>query len=85
MSRTVTGKYYASLLVEDGMAALVPIQSVDTVLGIDMGLTHLLIDSSGNKTANPRFLNRSQANVRRKQKALSRCNKGSRGRAKARL
>jgi len=85
LSRTATGKYYASLLVEDGTAALVPIQSVDTVLGIDMGLTHLVIDSSGNKTANPRFLNRSQANVRRKQKALSRCQRGSRGRAKARL
>lgn len=50
-----------------------------------MGLTHLAIDSEGNKTANPRFLKRAQSNLRRKQKDLSRCQKGSKGRAQARL
>ncbi|SEI42045.1 putative transposase [Allopseudospirillum japonicum] len=85
LSRTATGKYYASLLVEDNVAAPTPVQSVDTVLGVDMGLTHLAIDSNGNKTANPRFLRRAAANLRHKQKALSRCQKGSKGRAKARL
>ncbi|WP_455380945.1 RNA-guided endonuclease InsQ/TnpB family protein [Acidihalobacter prosperus] len=85
LSRTVTGKYYASLLFEDGVEAPATLQTVDTVMGVDMGLTHLAIDSEGNKTANPRFLKRAQANLRRKQKALSRCQKGSKGRAKARL
>lgn len=85
LSRTVTGKYYASLLVEDGMEAPAPLHTIDTVLGIDMGLTHLAIDSEGNKTDNPRFLKRAQSNLRRKQKALSRCQKGSKGRAQARL
>src|SRR5690606_34300326 len=85
LSRTVTGKYYASLLIEDGVEAAAPVQTIDTVLGVDMGLTHLAIDSNGNKTANPRFLQRAQANLRRKQKALSRCQRGSNGRAQARL
>ena len=85
LSRTVTGKYYASLLIEDGVETPSSLQEVDTVLGVDMGLTHLAIDSEGNKTANPRFLKRAQSNLRRKQKALSRCQKGSKGRAKARL
>ncbi|MCW8828378.1 MAG: transposase [Gammaproteobacteria bacterium] len=85
LTRTVTGKYYASLLVEDGVEAPPPLQSVDSVLGVDMGLTHLAIDSNGHKTANPRFLKRAQTTLRRKQKALSRCQKGSKGRAKARL
>jgi len=85
LSRTVTGKYYASLLIEDGVEAPVPMRTVDTVLGVDMGLTHLAIDSEGNKIANPRFLKRAATNLRRKQKALSRCQKGSKGRAKARL
>lgn len=85
LSRTVAGKYYASLLFEDGVEAPSPLQTVDTVLGVDMGLTHLLIDSEGNKIANPRFLKRAAANLRRKQKALSRCQKGSKGRAQARL
>lgn len=85
LSRTVTGKYYASLLIEDGVEAPVPMRTVDTVLGVDMGLTHLAIDSEGNKIANPRLLKRAATNLRRKQKALSRCQKGSKGRAKARL
>lgn len=83
--RTVTGKYYASLLIEDGAAAPTALQTVDSVLGVDMGLTHLAIDSEGNKVANPRFLKRAQANLRRKQKALSRCQKGSKGGTQARL
>ena len=50
-----------------------------------MGLTHLVIDSGNKKTPNLRFLKKACANLRRKQKALSRCKKGSKGRAKARL
>lgn len=87
LSRTVMGEYYASLLHEDGAEAPAPIQSLDesAVLALDMGLTHLVIDSGGKKTPNPRFLKKASANLRRKQKALSRCKKGSKGRAKARL
>lgn len=85
LTRTTTGKYYASVLVEDGVEAPAPLQTADTVLGVDMGLTHLAIDSTGRKVANPRFLKRARANLRRKQKALSRCQKGSKGRAKARI
>lgn len=87
LSRTTTGKYYASVLVDDGLDA--PKQSAhlqaDKVTGLDMGLTHLLITSQGHKVDNPRFLNRAADNLRRKQKALSRAAKGSAGRAKARL
>ena len=85
LTRTTTGKYFAALLVDDGVEAPTPLQTVDTVLGVDMGLTHLAIDSTGRKVANPRFLKRARANLRRKQKALSRCQKGSKRRAKARL
>jgi putative transposase len=40
LSRTVTGKYYASLLVDDGLEALTALQAVDSVLCVDMGLAH---------------------------------------------
>jgi len=87
LTRTVTGKHYASLLYETEQAAPAPLKAVDAakVVGLDMGLSHLAIDSRGRKTANPRFLRQAAANLRRKQKALSRCQKGSRRRAKARL
>jgi putative transposase len=85
LSRTPTGKYYASILTDDGTIAQAPVQALERVIGVDMGLTDLCITSDGVKTPNPRFLKRAAANLRRKQKALSRCQKGSRGRAKARL
>ncbi|MBT2774356.1 transposase [Halomonas sp. ISL-60] len=50
-----------------------------------MGLTPLTIDSNGYKVANPRFLTCARANLRHTQKALSRRQKGSFSRAKARL
>lgn len=87
LTRTVTGTHYASLLVETGEAFPAPLTALysDAVTGLDAGLTHLLVDSRGRKTANPRFLSRAEKNLKRKQKALSRCQKGSAGRAKARL
>ncbi|ERS86113.1 RNA-guided endonuclease InsQ/TnpB family protein [Halomonas sp. PBN3] len=87
LTRTVTGKHYASLLFDIEQAAPEPIQSVEgsKVIGLDVGLSHLTIDSNGRKTANPRFLKQAQQNLKRKQQALSRTKKGSANRAKARL
>jgi putative transposase len=87
LSRSVTGKHYASLLYETERQALTPITSVSAakIVGLDMGISHLAIDSNGCKTDNPRFIKRAQKNLKRKQQALSRKQKGSANRAKARL
>lgn len=87
ISRVSSGKYYASVLVEDGVALPEKQKYIceNEIIGIDLGLSHILISSDGNKYDNPRFLKRSLANLRRKQKALSRKKKGSKNRAKARL
>ncbi|MFW9608585.1 MAG: RNA-guided endonuclease TnpB family protein [Aquaspirillum sp.] len=83
--RNACGNYYASILVDDGVALPEPVQSIDTVIGVDLGLSHFAIRSDGVKIANPRFVKRAQVNLRRKQRQLSRKQKGSRNRAKARL
>ncbi|SDO08911.1 putative transposase [Halomonas shengliensis] len=87
LTRTVTGEYYASLLYETGHAAPALLKDVEgaKVVGLDMGLSHLAIDSNGRKIANPRFFKQAQRNLKRKQQALSRKQKGSANRAKARL
>ena len=87
LSRSVTGKHYASLLYETKDQIVAPITSLHAakVIGLDMGISHLAIDSNGRKTANPRFIKRVQKNLKRKQQALSRKQKGSANRAKARL
>ena len=87
LSRTASGKHYASVLAESDQleSKLVTDLQARKVVGVDAGLTDLAITSNGLKTGNQRFLKNAQKNLKRKQKALSRCKKGSKGRAKARL
>lgn len=85
VSRSKTGKFYASILADDGLEAPSPINTVEAVAGIDLGLSHFAILSSGKKEANPRLIKRAENNLRRKQRQLSRKTKGSANRAKARL
>jgi putative transposase len=87
LSRTTTGKYFASILVDDGESAPAPISDIAEaqVVGIDLGLKHYYTDSNAVKVANPRFLANALKNLRVKQKTLSRAAEGSAGRKKARL
>ncbi|QOQ68132.1 RNA-guided endonuclease InsQ/TnpB family protein [Photobacterium damselae] len=85
LSLSKTGKFYASILVDDGIDAPALINTVSKVTGIDLGLSHFAIESNGRKTANPRYLKRAEKNLKRKQCQLSRKKKGSANRAKARL
>ncbi len=85
ITRSATGKYYASILCDDGLEAPVKPTLISTVTGLDMGLEHYAIRSDGAKIANPRHLINARRNLRRKQKALSRKQKGSANRKKARI
>ena len=85
ISRTKTGKYFASILTNEVVAEKSPVKSIDTIIGLDMGLTHIAIKSDGTKEDNPRFLLKASKNLRRKQKSLSRKQKGSNNRNKARI
>ncbi len=83
-SRNPDGKYFVSVLVDNGKAnpELVP---VTKTIGIDVGLTHLAIASDGSKFDRPRYSIKRQRNLKRKQQKLSRKKKGSQNRNKARL
>jgi putative transposase len=54
-------------------------------VGIDLGLTSFLVTSDGEQVAPPRFAGRNQAKLRRNQRALSRCQRGSKRRRKVRM
>jgi putative transposase len=76
------GKYYASILVDDGKS--IPIASTDgKAIGIDLGLTHFCITSDGSKFGNPRHTKKHSRNLKKKQQSLARKQKGSSTRAKA--
>lgn len=84
ISRTTTGKYFASVLTENGIEA--PKASFEgKILGVDVGLTHIAITSDGSKFDNPKHVAKAEKNLRRKQKKLSRKVKGSSTRNKARF
>jgi len=78
------GRYWASILADDGMP-LPPPSADGSAVGVDVGITHFATLSTGRKIANPRHLRRAEANLKRKQKKLSRKKKGSNSRNKARL
>ena len=78
-----TGKYYASLLFDDGLPEL-EISSEGKAVGLEVGLTHFAIISDGSKFDNPKPLKDREKNLKRKQHSLSRKEKGSKRRGKAR-
>ena len=86
LSADATGAHYAAVLYEDGKPETEQITKIyeDEIEGIDVGITYLVIESNGKKTANPKHIKRAQKNLRRKAKKLSRTTKGSRRREKAR-
>jgi putative transposase len=78
------GRYYASILID--MREQEPeAQEPDNILGIDLGITDVIVTSTGNAVAAPKFFKASKARLRVASKALSRCQKGSKRRAKTRL
>ena len=85
IKRNPSGHYFASVLVEDeiNFPMASPIIAEQT-LGLDVGLTHVLIDSEGNKTNNPRFLKNSLYRLNIEQKKFARHKKGSANRSKQR-
>ena len=86
VSMTPSGRYFASVLVDTAIQELpvTPIQN-DTALGIDLGIKSLVVCSDGRTFANPKNLQRSLGRLRLLQKRLSRKQKGSANRNKARI
>ncbi|OXM14265.1 IS200/IS605 family element RNA-guided endonuclease TnpB [Paenibacillus herberti] len=82
ISKTPTGKYYASILVETDIQ---PLPKQNTRIGVDLGLKEFAITSNGEVTSNPKHLRKSEKRLAKLQKDLSRKKKGSNNRHKARL
>jgi len=85
VSRTATGKYFASILVDDGdpePVAIVP--DIHQSVGVDLGIKDFAVLSTGEKIANPRLIKTTEKKLGRAQRSLSRKKKGSSNRNKAR-
>ncbi len=84
LSRTPTGKYYISILVDDEQET--PVKSLfneKVTVGIDIGIKDFAVLSNGEKIDNPKYLKTSMQRLNVLQRRMSRKQKGSKNRAKA--
>ena len=86
VSMTPSGRYFASVLVDTAILEL-PASAIqgNTTLGIDLGIKSLAVCSDGHTFDNPKNLQRSLDRLKLLQKRLSRKQKGSANRNKARI
>jgi putative transposase len=82
ISKNTDGKYYASILVDDGIE-IPEGNSEGKAIGLDVGLIDFAVTSDGSKYTNPKHLKKHSRNLKRKQQKLSRKQKGSNTRHKA--
>lgn len=83
ISKTSSGKYYVSLLVE--CEDQNKLQYSNNKVGIDLGLKEFAITSDGEMIENPRYLRKSEKRLIKLQKDLSRCKAGSKNKEKRRI
>lgn len=82
VSKDAAGRYFVSMLCND-TAQVKP--EVTGKIGIDLGLTHFAILSSGEKIAAPNAFRKNEAKLAKLQRRLAKKQKGSANRFKAKL
>lgn len=79
-------KWFVSVLVEIPDAVKLPVDpSTCQSIGIDLGIKHFVVDSNGKKIDSPKFLQKKAARLKRYQRQVSRKQKGSNNRNRARI
>lgn len=79
-----SGRYFVSFVVDTDPAADV-LSPIDGDQGIDLGLSRFAVLADGSHIASPRYLRRAEKKLKKRQRVMSRKQKGSRNREKARV
>ena len=82
IKRTNTRKYFCSICCD---VEVKEYKHTGEVIGIDLGIKDLVIDSNGNKYSNPKYLNKVEKKIKRLQRLYSKKVKGSKNQEKTRL
>jgi putative transposase len=82
VSKDSAGRYFVSLLCDDVVAKK---PASNGKVGVDLGLTHFAILSTGEKIATPKTFRTHEAKLAKLQRRLARKQKGSNRRAKAKM
>lgn len=82
VSKDCAGRYFVSMLCTDQVQAKAP---VSAKVGIDLGLSHFAILSTGEKIAAPNTFRKNEASLAKLNRRLAKKTKGSSNRKKAKL
>jgi len=84
VSKNTAGKYFVSICykTDEVIPTKVPITS-ETTIGIDVGIKHFAVFSTGEKIDNPKFLEKMEPRLKILQRRLSKKKKGSNRRKRA--
>lgn len=82
VSKDCAGRYFVSMLCDDVVSKK---RKVSGKIGIDLGLTHFAILSTGEKIAAPNLFRKSEKRLAMAQRRLAKKLKGSKNRAKAKI
>ena len=82
VSKDTAGRYFISMLCTDQVQAKTP---AEAKIGIDLGLSHFAILSTGEKIAAPNTFRKNEAKLAKLQRRLTKKIKGSANRKKAKL
>jgi len=85
ISKTPSGKFYISILVEFEQEIILVSPKKENVLGLDMDMKNFYTDNQNMKADYPRFYRNSLEKLAIEQRKLSKCVKGSNNRNKQRL
>ncbi len=77
-------QYFVSILIDDTVSIPKPTK-VKNAVGLDMGISDLIIASDGKKYENKKYFVKSQQQLKKLQRRLSKKKKGSNNRQKAKL
>ncbi len=80
--RTPTGKYFISVLCD---TEILPLPKNSNQVGIDLGIKEFAITSDGKTHYNPKYYRKHEKRLQKLQRQLSRKQKGSKNRNKARI
>ncbi|QVN20819.1 RNA-guided endonuclease InsQ/TnpB family protein [Burkholderia pyrrocinia] len=82
VSKDPAGRYHVSMLCDDAVS---PHAGADGKIGIDLGLTHFAILSTGEKIAAPNTFHKNEAKLAKLQRRLAKKQKGSANHRKVKL
>lgn len=82
ITKDSANRYFVSFLVQEDIK---PLPMTSQMVGLDLGIKSMVVESNGHTHGNPRFFARDEKKVARAERRKAKKKKGSKNRAKARL